>query len=515
MKTAAAPREAAATVPSPAALARAKQRRNLAVGLAFLAPNILGFLTFTLIPLVFSLVLAFSNWDLRLHNIFKDEHIKFVGLDHIVRMLGDERFYQYLGNTLFFMIGLPIGIALSLISAILLSKDLKGGSPRAHVTLILGAVLVGSCALLAAVGMGATGMTVLLAGVAALVCVGGAAGGSTVYRTLFYIPNFVSGVATMLLWKKLYNPQAGPINNLLEGPLKSLSGTVTATPAGLWQGGLWACLLIAALVAAWACRKLWRMWDDGDVGGATLALGGVVLLIPAVCVVTLNWLPNGFATIAFAAAVVAAAAALLAAVLAKPRVFTSKPGEGVGTGLMLASFAMVVQFVLIGFALVLWNLPADAAGDGLKPPEWLSSVGWAKPAIMIMGLWGAVGSQTMLLYLAALTNVPQELYEAADIDGASRGQKFWNVTWPQLAPTTFFVVVMGVIGGLQGGFEMARVMTQGGPAGSTTTLAYFIYTEGFETGRLGFSSAASWVLFLMVLVVTLFNWRFGNRYVND
>jgi len=121
----------------------------------------------------------------------------------------------------------------------------------------------------------------------------------------------------------------------------------------------------------------------------------------------------------------------------------------------------------------------------------------------------------MLLYLAALTNVPGELYEAADLDGASSMQRFWNVTWPQLAPTTFFVVVMGVIGGLQGGFETARIMTQGGPAGSTTTLAYFIYTEGFETGRLGFSSAVSWTMFLMVLAVTLFNWRFGNRYVND
>jgi multiple sugar transport system permease protein len=74
---------------------------------------------------------------------------------------------------------------------------------------------------------------------------------------------------------------------------------------------------------------------------------------------------------------------------------------------------------------------------------------------------------------------------------------------------------MGMIGGLQGGFEMARVMTNGGPAGQTTTLAYYIYTEGFETGRLGYASAVSWTLFLLVLVVTLFNWKFGNRYVND
>jgi multiple sugar transport system permease protein len=134
---------------------------------------------------------------------------------------------------------------------------------------------------------------------------------------------------------------------------------------------------------------------------------------------------------------------------------------------------------------------------------------------MLMGFWAAVGSNTMLLYLAALTNVPQDLYEAAEIDGASSANKFWNVTWPQLAPTTFFVAVMGVIGGLQGGFDAARVMTAGGPAGSTTTLAYLVYSEGFETGRLGYASAAAWTMFMLVLAMTLFTWKFGSRYAND
>ena len=80
---------------------------------------------------------------------------------------------------------------------------------------------------------------------------------------------------------------------------------------------------------------------------------------------------------------------------------------------------------------------------------------------------------------------------------------------------TFFILVMSIMGGLQGGFETARTMTQGGPAGSTTTLAYYIYTEGFNSGRLGYASAVSWLLFLMVFIVTIFNWKFGNRYTND
>jgi multiple sugar transport system permease protein len=181
---------------------------------------------------------------------------------------------------------------------------------------------------------------------------------------------------------------------------------------------------------------------------------------------------------------------------------------------MLALALGDAQLILLGAANVLSGLHAMAA-DGLRPPDWLTQYEWAKPAIMIMGFWAAIGSNNMLLYLAGLSNVPVELYEAASIDGAGRFQRFWNVTWPQLAPVTFFIVVMSTIHGLQGGFEMARSMTQGGPAGATTTLSYFIYLEGFDTGRLGYASAVAWTLFALVFCVTLFNWKFGNRYVNE
>ncbi len=167
-----------------------------------------------------------------------------------------------------------------------------------------------------------------------------------------------------------------------------------------------------------------------------------------------------------------------------------------------------------GLAVVCGNLPAMAA-DGLEPPNWLGRFQWSKPAIMIMALWAAIGSNNMILYMAGITNISPELYEAADIDGASRWQRFCHVTWPQLAPITFFIAVMSVIHGLQGGFEMARTMTQGGPAGSTTTLSYFIYIEGFETGRLGYASAVAWVLFALVFTLSFLNVKFGNRYVND
>ena len=131
-----------------------------------------------------------------------------------------------------------------------------------------------------------------------------------------------------------------------------------------------------------------------------------------------------------------------------------------------------------------------------------------------MGVWIGIGGNNMLLYIAALTNVPQELVEAAQLDGSSKWAVFRHVTWPHLAPTTFFIVVMSFIGGLQGGFEQARVMTAGGPAGTTTTISYYIYTNAFEQFQVGYASAVSWVLFAMIFAITLVNWHLGNKELN-
>jgi multiple sugar transport system permease protein len=146
-------------------------------------------------------------------------------------------------------------------------------------------------------------------------------------------------------------------------------------------------------------------------------------------------------------------------------------------------------------------------------PKWHLDPTWSKPALMLMGIWTAVGGGNMLLYLAGLSNIPVELYEAALIDGAGSWARFRSVTWPQLAPTTFFVVVMSAIGGLQGGFEQARVMTEGGPAESTTTLGYYIYIKAFQEFEFGYASTIAWTLFLIIMAITMLNWRYGSRYV--
>jgi multiple sugar transport system permease protein len=148
------------------------------------------------------------------------------------------------------------------------------------------------------------------------------------------------------------------------------------------------------------------------------------------------------------------------------------------------------------------------------PPQWLASVTWAKPALMFMTFWTVVGGYNMILFLAALQGVSPELYEAADIDGANWWQKFRAITWPLVSPTTFFVFTMSLIGGLQGGFDQAFVMTRGGPAGATTTISYYIYNHAFAWNHMGYAAAMAWVLFTAVFAATMLNWRFGGRVVH-
>jgi len=151
---------------------------------------------------------------------------------------------------------------------------------------------------------------------------------------------------------------------------------------------------------------------------------------------------------------------------------------------------------------------------GIHGPSWLSDPLWAKPALMLMGFWTALGGYTMILYLAGLQNIPPELYEAAEIDGASGWQKFWNITWPMLSPTTFFIIIMGVIGGFQGGFQSAFVMTGGGPDGATMTISYYIYNNAYAWFNMGYAATIAWVLFIFVFLVTIFNWKFGGKVVH-
>jgi multiple sugar transport system permease protein len=316
-----------------------RRRSDFAPALLFLLPNFIGFILFTAGPVLFSLGASFTNWDLQ-----KSVPFAFIGLENFRRLFHSEEFWVHLINTLYLMLGMPFAIAGSLILALMLSQKLRGMS---------------------------------------------------LYRTMFYLPTFTYGVALMILWKKLYNPEFGPINEVLDFFIRHLKLHVESPK--------------------------WLQSADNIFG-----------LVP-----------------------------------------------------------QHVQFSRRYFGL------------------------GARDALLNMGVWVAIGGNNMLLYLAALTNVPPELYEAAEIDGAGKWQKFWNVTWPQLAPTTFFIIVITTIAGLQSGFEIARIMTEGGPAGTTTTLAYYIYIKAFQEFQMGYASAIAWVLFAIIFGVTLVNWRFGTRVINE
>ncbi len=329
----------AITARSAKARIRSTNTRTTLIAFAFLLPNFIGFCTFTLGPVLFSLGAAFTNW-----NLMRTVPLRFVGLDNFIQLLGSQDFWVYFINTIYLMIGLPFAIAGSLFLAILLGQRLRG---------------------------------------------------MVVYRTLFYIPSFTAGVALYILWKQLYNPDFGPINQVL------------------------------------------------------------------------RYIFHGF-------------------------------GIEVQLPLWLTSTENL-------FGLAVEHIGITASQFGLG----------ARDAIIFMGIWTAIGGANMLLYLAGISNIPQELYEAADIDGAGPWARFRHITWPQLAPTTFFICIMSFIGGLQGGFEQARVMTiDGGPAGTTITLVYFIYNKAFMEFQIGYASAIAWILFSIIFVITLVNWRFGSRYVN-
>lgn len=148
---------------------------------------------------------------------------------------------------------------------------------------------------------------------------------------------------------------------------------------------------------------------------------------------------------------------------------------------------------------------------GLSGPNWLSSTSWAMPAVIAVGIWQGIGLK-MLIYLAALQSLPNELYEAASVDGASKVRQFFSLTVPLLKPATFFVFVTSVIGAFQS-FDQVYILTDGGPANSTTMMTYEIYKSAFREFRMGYACAQSLVLFALLLVLTLVNRRItgGDR----
>ena len=287
-------------------------------GYLFISPWILGMVLFALGPILASFGLAFTRW-----NLFTDP--EYVGWANFQKLAHDPLFYKSVFNTIYYTIfAVPLGLVLALGLAMLVNHRLRGVN---------------------------------------------------FFRTAFFLPNVVAGIAMLLLWKWLFDPNFGLINLFLD-----------------WTG------LMAVL----------------------------------------EWI-------------------------------------------------------------------------GLGRPQWISSRAGAMPGLVFMSIWGLGGS--MMIFLAGLQNIPRELIEAAELDGAGPWKRFRYVTVPLLTPTIFFLMMVGVIASLQV-FNQAYVMTQGGPAHATLFYVLYLFQTAFERFQMGYACAMALVLFIITLIVSLIQLAMGKKWVH-
>lgn len=160
---------------------------------------------------------------------------------------------------------------------------------------------------------------------------------------------------------------------------------------------------------------------------------------------------------------------------------------------MVFMYMMDPRYGLFNYLLSLVHIP---------PVGWLNDAKWALLSLVLVSFWKTVGYYTLIL-VAALSSIPKELYEAAELDNANVWRRFSRITLPNIAPTIYFVVIINIINAVQV-FETINIMTQGGPANATMTLVYYIYQQGFIHFNIGQASAAGMILLLILLVLTYF-----------
>jgi multiple sugar transport system permease protein len=149
---------------------------------------------------------------------------------------------------------------------------------------------------------------------------------------------------------------------------------------------------------------------------------------------------------------------------------------------------------------------------GTKGPNWLYSLTWSLPSLLMIALWTGIGGDRMLIFLAGLQGIPQDLYDAAKTDGANAFQRWRHVTVPLISPAILFNLVLGIIGSFRV-FALAFVTTQGGPAYATYFYALHLYSQAFGSFDMGYGSTLAWILLVIVLVMTLIQMRLSNRWV--
>lgn len=182
----------------------------------------------------------------------------------------------------------------------------------------------------------------------------------------------------------------------------------------------------------------------------------------------------------------------------------------------VAYFPNLTSVVAVGVVwIALFNANSGPINQLLKtfgvdnPPLWLSSTVWAMPAVIIVSVWQSAGYH-MVMFLGGLQAIPNDLYEAAAIDGANKKQQFFNITIPMLSNTIFLVTVLAVIGSFQV-FAIIDVMTEGGPGRSTNVLVYRIYQEAFMNSKFGYASAMAFFLALIIFIFTVVQFKLQKQ----
>lgn len=288
--------------------------------------------------------------------------------------------------------------------------------------------------------------------------------GRSLYRVVYYLPHLVPSVAVAILWMWMFNPEFGILNMVLSPFGKIASVLLRPFTAIAWSAPAWLGLLLVA-----ATFVLWR------------------------------WLKR------------------LSSPLSQGKGKSGYFSQWSERRCVLASrIAGAVFVAAVFFALAVWLNPADLTK--IQSPGWLTDANafpsglsiapsWALWALIYMSLWGV--GQMAIIYLAKLQDVPVSLYEVADLDGANWWQKTRYITLPMISPVILFNIVMGIIGAFQV-FTEPYIMTGGGPADRTRFVAMFIYDQAFQYQRLGYGSAVAWILFLVIVGLTLLALRISR-----
>lgn len=190
-----------------------------------------------------------------------------------------------------------------------------------------------------------------------------------------------------------------------------------------------------------------------------------------------------------------------------------------GRNMLRTALFLPVVLSIVAVA-VMWRPLVESSGFlnsaltmmGLRPIPWITSTRYAMPTVIMIGVWREIG-YFMVIFLAGLQAIPSMYYEASRIDGASVFQQFWRITLPLVSPTTFFIVVVAMIWSFQV-FDLTNVLTGGGPRNATNTLVMYIYQSAFQNFRMGYASALAFVLFIIVLILTIVQKKAATRWVH-